>query len=146
VDRGVALVLTLLVGALIAFQPPANALLARHVGDLGAAFSSLVISTLLLGVLLIAAGKASQLGGLTGLRPEHTLGGVGGAAIVFVTIVAVRSLGAGGVAAAVVATQLIAAALIDRFGLLGVDEEPLTLPRIGGIALLIAGTLLVTSG
>jgi bacterial/archaeal transporter family-2 protein len=146
VDKGVALVLTLLVGALIAFQPPANALLARHVGDLGAAFSSLVISTLIVGVLLIAAGEVSQLGGLTGLRPEHTLGGVGGAAIVVVTIAAVRSLGAGGVAAAVVATQLIAAAMIDRSGLLGVDEAPLTPARIGGIALLIAGTLLVTSG
>jgi bacterial/archaeal transporter family-2 protein len=145
VGRGLAIVLTLAAGALVAFQPPANALLARRVGDLGAAFTSLLLSTLIVGGLLVLAGETGQLGGLSGLRPQHLLGGIAGAAIVLVSLITVRPLGVGGVAAALVATQLIFSALIDRFGALGVRETPLSAPRVLGIALLIAGTVLVTS-
>jgi transporter family-2 protein len=145
VSRGLAIVLTLAAGALVAFQPPANALLARRVGDLGAAFTSLLLSTLIVGGLLVLAGETGQLGRLGELRAEHLLGGIAGAAIVLVSLITVRSLGVGGVAAALVATQLIVSALIDRFGALGVPEIALTLPRVAGIGLLIAGTVLVTS-
>lgn len=144
-DRTPALLLTLAAGALVAFQPPANALLARHVGDLGAAFTSLVISTAIVAVLLVAAGEIGQLGGLDAFRPVHLLGGVAGATIVLVSLIAVRSLGVGGVTAALVATQLIVAVLIDRLGIVGVAETPLTATRLAGVGLLIAGTLMVTS-
>lgn len=143
--RGLAIVLTLAAGALVAFQPPANALLARRVGDIGAAFTSLLLSTLIVGGLLVLAGETGQLGRLNAFRPEYLLGGIAGAAIVLVSLITVRPLGVGGVAAALVATQLIFSALIDQFGALGVRETPLTAPRLLGIALLIAGTVLVTS-
>src|SRR3954471_19900327 len=107
-DRLAALVATLAVGALVAFQPPANALLARHVADIGAAFTSLVISTVITGVLLLAVGDVGHLRGLEHFRPEYALGGIAGAAIVLVSLITVRQLGAGGVVAALVATQLIA--------------------------------------
>lgn len=144
-DRTAALLLTLAAGALVAFQPPANALLARHVGDLGAAFTSLVISTAIVAVLLLAAGELGRLQGLDAFRPVHMLGGIAGATIVLVSLIAVRSLGVGGVTAALVATQLIAAVLIDRLGIVGVAETPLTVTRLAGVGLLIAGTLMVTS-
>jgi hypothetical protein len=47
-SRGVAFACTLAVGGLIALQPPANAALARHVGDLGAALISAVITVTIL--------------------------------------------------------------------------------------------------
>jgi transporter family-2 protein len=144
-DRGPALAVTLLVGALIAFQPPANAALARQVGDLGSAFVSLAVSTLLIGALLVVFGEPGQLRGLSGVRPEHGMGALGGAAVVFVTIAAVRPLGAAGVAAALVATQLSVSALIDRFGVLGVDRVALSPTRLLGVVLLVVGTVLVTS-
>jgi bacterial/archaeal transporter family-2 protein len=144
-DRGLALVATLGVGALVAFQPPVNAMLARHVGDLGAAFTSLALSTLIIGVMLLAAGEVGELRGLSGFRPVHALGGIAGAAIVFVSLVTVRSLGAGGVAAALVTTQLVTAALLDRAGVLDLTGTPLSGQRLLGIALLVAGTILVTS-
>jgi transporter family-2 protein len=143
-DRGVALLLTLATGALIAFQPPSNALLARHVGDLGAAFVSLIISTIIVGCLLLATSDAGALGGLSDLRPPHVIGGIGGAAIVVVTIVAVRPLGAAGVVAALVTTQLITSLVIDKLGLLDVTVHGLTPTRVAGAALLIAGLFLVT--
>jgi transporter family-2 protein len=143
--RGLAIVVTLAAGALVAFQPPANALLARKVGDLGAAFTSLLLSTAIVGVLMVVAGQAGQLQGLGGFKPEHLLGGVAGAAIVLVSLITVRSLGVGGVAAVLVSTQLIFSALIDRLGWLDVEKVGLTAPRLLGVGLLIAGTALITS-
>jgi transporter family-2 protein len=143
--RGLAIVVTLAAGALVAFQPPANALLARKVGDLGAAFTSLLLSTAIVGVLMVVAGQAGQLQGLGGFKPEHLLGGVAGAAIVLISLITVRSLGVGGVAAVLVSTQLIFSALIDRLGWLDVEKVGLTAPRLLGVGLLIAGTALITS-
>lgn len=144
-DRGAAVILTLLVGGLIALQPPANALLARITGDLGAAFVSLVVATAIVGVLLVLVGDPGGLRGLSGLRPEHLIGGVAGAAVVAVTIVTVRPLGAGGVTAALVAMQLIVSAVADRFGWLGLEREPLGVQGWAAMALLLGGTLLMTT-
>jgi transporter family-2 protein len=143
-DRNLALLATLAVGGLVAFQAPGNALLAREVGDLGAALTSLVISGVIVGVLLVVAGDPGELAGLRDLRPVHLLGGLGGAAIVLVGLVAVRQLGAGGVTAALVATQLAMSALGDRYGWVGLERSPLTAAKLAGIGLLLLGTWLVT--
>jgi transporter family-2 protein len=144
-DRTLAIVLTLLVGGLVAFQPPANELLARHVSDLGATLVSLTISWVIIAALLLTAGDVSQLSNIGSFKFEHALGGISGAAIVFISIVAVRSLGAGGVAALLVAGQLIISAVLDRLGVLGLEQVGLSATRLAGIGLLIAGAVLVTS-
>lgn len=145
-ERALAIIATLLAGALVAAQPPANAQLSNHVGALGAAFVSLVISTLIVGALLLATGSYSDLGGIGGMQPQHLLGGIAGAAIVAVSIIAVKELGAGGVAAATVCTQLVFSVVLDRLGLFDLEEVGLTPLRVLGIVLLIAGTVAVTSG
>jgi bacterial/archaeal transporter family-2 protein len=142
-DRIGALVVTLAVGALIALQPPANALLARTVSDLGAAFVSLVISTLIVGVLLLVFGDPASLRGLSEFRPEYALGALGGAAVVLVSLITVRELGVGGVTAALVATQLIASVIVDRLGWLGVDVVSFGWQRGAGVSLLMLGTWLI---
>ena len=144
-SRALALVATLVTGGLVAAQPPANELLARHVTVLGAAFVSLVVSTTIVGVLLVLAGDPSALTGLSHLRAVHLLGGIAGAAIVTVSVVAVRHLGASGVTAALVATQLSVSVVLDRFGLLGLEGNTITVPRLAGIGLLFLGTYLVVS-
>ena len=144
-ERILALLATLAVGGLVATQPPANELLSRHVGAIGAAFCSLALSTLIMGTILLVAGDAGRLSGLSGYRPEYALGALAGVAVVFVSLVTVKHLGATGVTAALVATQLIVSAVLDRFGLLGLEEVGLTPARLIGIGLLIAGTVLVTS-
>jgi transporter family-2 protein len=143
-SRPVAFICTLAVGGLVAFQPPANAALAGKVGDLGAAFISVAISFTILGVLLVVVGDPGRLSGLSGFRPEYALGGIGGAAIVAVALIAVRPLGAGGVIALLVAAQLAVGLLVDRFGWFGVERVGLGAERIGGLVLVIAGTLLIT--
>ncbi len=145
-DRPVALVATLLVGLLVAAQPAVNGSLRGDVGDLGAAFVSLAGSLLIVTVLLLTVGDVGQLrDGLGQVRPVHALGGLAGASVVFVSLVAVRTLGAGGVAAALVTTQLTGAVVLDRLGVLDLPGTPITPSRVLGIGLLIAGTVLVTS-
>ncbi len=71
------------------------------------------------------------------------VGGLLGAAYVTVALVAVRTLGAAGLTAAVITGQLAISVLIDRFGLLGVAKHPVTAPRIAGLVLLVVGVVLV---
>ena len=144
-DRVLAIVATICVGGLIAFQPPVNSQLGRHVGVLGAAFVSTTISALVLLVLYTAAkGGFGELSALRGVPWYELTGGLMGAILVTVSLVTVRTLGAGGVVAATVAGQLIVAALLDRAGVLGLERHGLTPPRLAGMGLLVLGTLLVT--
>jgi transporter family-2 protein len=39
--------------------------------------------------------------------------------------------------------QQLASALIDQFGLFRMPRRPLTAPRVGGLVLLIAGSVLI---
>jgi transporter family-2 protein len=143
-DRAVALILALAAGGLVAFQPPANAQLGHHVGDYGATFVSLLISFVIVTVLLFVTGQQGRLSGLSGFRPEYALGGIAGASIVAISLITVRPLGAGGVTAALVAGQLVVSVVIDKLGILGLREVQLGWERVLGVALVIAGALLVT--
>jgi len=144
VDRPLALLAVLIVGGLIALQPPVNSQLARETSVLGAAFISTAISALIMGVVFFAAGGASQLASLPSVPVGYLTGGLFGAVLVSVSLVAVRTLGAGGVVAATVCTQLIVSAALDRFGVLGLTQLGLTPLRLCGFALLLTGTLMVT--
>ena len=73
----------------------------------------------------------------------YLTGGVLGAVYVTTALVAVRTLGAGGVTAATIAGQLTLSVTLDRLGVLGLEERALTSSRLLGVALLAAGTFLV---
>jgi len=55
----------------------------------------------------------------------------------------VSTLGVSALTAVVIAGQLAAAVLIDRFGLLGIAKQPIDTSRILGLVLLVAGVVLV---
>jgi len=140
----VALLCTIAVGLLVGLQPASNAALSEHIGDLGAAFVSLLVATTIIGVLLLVAGHPGQLTGVTALRPEHLVGALGGAAVVAIGLVAVRPLGAGAVIALLVAGEVIISIVADRLGWFGLPHVGIGIPRLLGVALIIAGTALVT--
>lgn len=140
-----AIAATIVVGGLIAFQPPVNAQLARHVDVVGAAFVSTTVSALiLLAIYLSVKGGFGELSALREVPWYEMTGGVMGAILVSVSLVTVRTLGAGGVVAATVAGQLIVAAVLDRAGVLGLEKVGLTATRLAGMGLLVLGTLLIT--
>ncbi|MDQ6914741.1 MAG: DMT family transporter [Actinomycetota bacterium] len=143
-DRGLAVVLTALVGGLIALQAPINSMLGRAVGTWQAAAVSFGIGTVVLvGIVLIGAGGFGDLGEVRHLSWYYLLGGVLGAAYVTTVLVTVRSLGAGGVTAATIAGQLTMAIVVDQLGVLGVHRHPIDAARVVGVLLLAAGTYLV---
>jgi bacterial/archaeal transporter family-2 protein len=142
-DRGLAVLFTALVGGLIALQPPINAGLGRATGNLPAALVSFAVGTLLLAVIVALTGKAGGLSSTFDVRWYYLIGGMLGAAYVTVALIAVSSIGAGGVAAATITGQLAMAVIIDRLGILGLEETSLSATRIAGVVLLLAGTYLV---
>ncbi len=142
--RTVATVCTLAAGLLVGLQPAANAAVSDHVGDLGAAFVSLVVATAIIAVLLLVVGHPGRLAGVTSIKPVELVGALGGAAVVVVGLAAVRPLGAGAVIALLVAGQVIIAVVADRLGWFGLDHVGLGAGRLLGVALVIVGTVLVT--
>jgi transporter family-2 protein len=139
----VAVLLTAVVGGILALQAPINAGLGKATGQLSAALVSFVVGTLLLAVIVGLSGDVGGLGSTFDVRWYYLIGGALGAAYVTVALIAVRSIGAGGVAAATITGQLIFAVVIDRLGILGLDRTPITAPRVAGVVLLLAGTYLV---
>src|SRR5438093_11312725 len=142
-DRGLAVLLTAAVGGLIALQPPINAGLGRATGNLPAALVSFAVGTLLLALIVALVGQAGGLSSTFDVRWYYLIGGLLGAGYVTVALIAVSSIGAGGVAAATITGQLAASVIIDRLGILGLERTPLGATRIAGVALLLAGTFLV---
>ena len=140
----IALVATLAIGALVAAQPAVNAELAGRTSDLAAAFISASVTLLVLGIVFLAFGDHGSLGKLREVPIGYLAGGIMGAAIIGVSLVTVRQLGAGGVAAAAIAGQIIVAAVLDQLGVLGLTKVPLTPLRLVGVVSLIFGTLVIT--
>jgi transporter family-2 protein len=142
-DRGVAVMVMAAVGGLIALQPAINAGLGRATGNIAAAFVSFAIGTLVLATIVVIAGQAGGVSSALDVRWYYLLGGVLGAAYVFTALVTVSSIGAGGVAAATITGQLTLSVIIDRLGILGLEEQPISAERIVGVVLLLAGTVLI---
>ena len=143
-SSGLAVVLTAAVGGLIAAQAPINSMLGKSVGTFQAAFVSFAIGTILLAVIAgLARGGFSQIPEARHLSWYYLTGGVLGAIYVTTVLVTVRELGAGPVVAATVAGQLTFGVVIDQYGWLGVEKEPVTVAKVIGIVLLAAGVYLM---
>lgn len=140
--KGIALLLSAVAGMLVAMQPPINSKLGHAVGTFAAATISFLVGSVVLLVVAVIAG-GTHLDGLRGVPWWYFAGGFIGAVFVASSLVTVRTLGAGGVVAATIAGQLTASVVIDRFGLLGIAQKPLTLVRVVGILLLAAGVFLI---
>lgn len=143
-EKWLPVIATVVAGSLVAMQAPINSGLGKAVGSLAAASVSFAIGlTVLVVITLVAGGGFGELGAIGDLKWHYLLGGVLGAAYVTTVLISVRTLGAGGVTAATIAGQLTMSVIIDRAGLLGLEERALTSQRLIGIALLAAGTFLI---
>jgi transporter family-2 protein len=145
VSKEVAVLVTVAAGGFVAAQAPANNVLSKSLGTFGAASVNFVLGTVLILVLAFAfaGGFSGDEGAQTPPWYYWVIGGLGGVAIVVTTLVAVRELGAGGVTASVIAGQLALSVVLDRLGVLGLEERAVTWEKVLGIALLAAGTVLI---
>jgi transporter family-2 protein len=137
--------LALAAGALLPFQTGVNARLAHFVeSPVRAALVSFVVGTIVLLVLSVAILKPLPSGSKLGGAPWWAwVGGVLGAFYVAVTVVSAPRVGAATLIAALVAGQMVASLVVDHFGWVGFPVHHVSAGRIGGLALLFAGVLLV---
>src|SRR5215210_9231266 len=128
-------VFALLAGAMLPIQFGINAQLAGWVGGpVRAAFVSFVVGALalLVAVLLTARGWPDRAGD----APWWVwTGGLLGAFYVLGSIVTAPKLGAATLVAMILAGQAIASLLVDHFGWVGFEEQPISLLRILGVLL-----------
>lgn len=72
----------------------------------------------------------------------YLLGGALGVIITFTVIISIKSLGTTVGIGTILIAQLLAAALIDAFGLFGSEKVPFSFHEILGIVIMIAGIVL----
>jgi transporter family-2 protein len=131
-------------GVFLPTQGAVNTRLAHFVGGpLRASFISFVVGALVLLVVVLVAARS---GG--GENPSDApwwawVGGALGAFYVTATVVVAPRIGAAAFFGILVAAQLLMSLVIDRFGLLGFAQRGVGAPRLVGVALLVAGALLV---
>lgn len=72
----------------------------------------------------------------------YLLGGALGVIIIFTVMISIKSLGTTVGIGTILVAQLLAAALIDAFGLFGSEKVPFSLHEILGIVIMVAGIVL----
>ncbi|MCI0572363.1 MAG: DMT family transporter [Myxococcaceae bacterium] len=134
--------LMVLAGALIAFQSPINAALARGVGVFEASLVSFAVGTVAAVVVVTALGKG-DLGTVLGVPRWQLLGGLLGLTYVTLIIVSVPRIGVTVVMVTGLLGQLVTAMLIDHFGWFGLAVRPVGVPRLAGVVLLFVALYLI---
>jgi bacterial/archaeal transporter family-2 protein len=138
-----AVALTVLAGLAGSVQVAVMGRFGGRVGVLEAlAFATGVQLVLSLAILLVARAGVGGLGGAFRAPAWMWLGGVMGLTVVLAITFAQPRIGATATIGILIAGQLVMGALIDRFGLFGVDQIAISPVRLAGIALLGIGAAL----
>jgi bacterial/archaeal transporter family-2 protein len=138
----------ILVGALVSAQPPMNAILARAIGNpFGAAAISIFVAFACAIAALLFTGTGDLSRGTLAAVPWWVyLAGTVGLIFVAGGIVIAPVTGALLFFVCVVGGQLLGATLADHLGAFGLQVRPVSPQRIAGLALVLAGAILVQRG
>lgn len=142
------LLLAVIAGAVVPFQSAINANLARGLGHpLWATLASLLVSiVVLLPIMLAMRLPLPSLAFITRAPLWMWAGGAFGVCFISLALMLLPKLGASGFIALALAGQVVASLVLDHFGLFGLMERQMTLPRVFGAVLLIAGVVLIQFG
>lgn len=136
-----------LVGMAFAVQPPINGTGARI---LGSPVAMAVVSVAITLACLVAAlpffGGSVRPSALAGLPWWIVFGGFVGALVVAGGAAIAPVTGAAVFIVCLIAGQLFCSALIDHIGAFGMIERPMSAMKAGGLAVVLAGVLMVRFG
>lgn len=143
--QSVIFLAALMVGVLVPLQAGANVALGRALGHpLWATMISLAVSVICVVPMMLAFRVSGpSIAGLAGQPKWIWIGGVAGVIYITAALLLVPKLGAASFMTAVIAGQILASLAIDHFGLVGFEAKPLTLPRLIGAAVVVAGVLVM---
>lgn len=141
-----AYLVTALIGVALAMQVGLNSIVRVHVGSAaGAALINFIVGTIALAAALVLMRSpipsTAQLGGIPWWG---WLAGLAGASYVAGSAVLGPLIGGAAFIALIVAGQMTGALLLDHYGALGFPERPVTAVRLAGVALVVAGVVLLT--
>ena len=142
-----SIALAMLAGILIAIQAPTNAILGKASGSpVIAAFISFVVGTIALGAFVVRSPGGLLTPELRSVPWYAWIGGLYGAFFVAVAAFGAPRIGVGPLLTAAIACQLLAAIVLDHYGLLGLTRQPISIEKIGGVLLVLLGAWLVRRG
>ena len=139
----VAVLLALCGGIAVGFQGPLASMVGQRVGALGSGFVLHLSGAVIAGVLVLLTGWQA----MSGLRdvPWYALVGTGACGVIVIAAfsLAVPKIGMTATAGLIIASQLVVAALLDHFGLLGLAHRSMTMVRLAGMGVLMLGAWMV---
>lgn len=134
----------ILVGAGLTIQVGMNATVRLTLGSpVIATIVNFGVGLAALVLLAVATGARVVPGSAASVPTWAWFGGLLGAAYVAATTVLGPKLGAAALLALTLAGQMVAALLVDHYGVIGFPQNPVTPARLAGAALLVAGVLLI---
>ena len=139
------IIFSILAGMAMSVQGVMNTRLGEGIGNMDAnAFVQGTAFALALIVLLFwRQGSFSALGGVNKL---YWLGGVLGLVITLTVMLGIKSLGTTVAVSIILISQLLVAAIIDAFGLMGSEKVAFEWTKYAGLALMTGGVLLFRAG
>jgi bacterial/archaeal transporter family-2 protein len=137
--------LALFAGAMIPFQSAMNAQLSKSLqSPYYSALTVFVIATIAIGIYILVSQFAMPTTTQLSSAPKWSfLGGVLGCIYILLIVICAPKLGIGNVTVMVLLGQIIAAMMIDHFGLLNAVVHKINWQRAVGLLLMIAGVYLV---
>jgi bacterial/archaeal transporter family-2 protein len=141
--NALAVLMALAAGVAAALQAAVNAALGRRIGTLEAAAFQTLVALLVFALITLAARRS--FGGVGNAFREPAwlwIGGAMGALIVLTITYAPPRIGTFATASLLISLQLVATAMIDHFGLFGLERIGFTWSRAIGFVLLAAGAVL----
>jgi len=139
------LLLALIAGAMMPTQAATNNKMAAFVDSpILAAFISFFVGTVALFIYVLATG--TPLGNLASAKnapPIAWVGGFMGAFFVTAAVTLVPRLGVAMTFSLIIAGQMMVTLVLDHFGFLGLEQRPVTIPRVLGILLITGGVILI---
>ncbi len=139
-----SMIAVVLAGGATALQAPTNARLMGAVGSpVNAAFVSFAIGTAALGIVAVILQARPDVAATRALPWYIWIGGLYGAIFVVAAAWGVPRLGVALTITLMVAGQLLVGLILDHFGAFGAPQHPISLGRAAGVALVLAGVLMV---
>lgn len=135
----------LFTGIMMTVQGAINAALASKIGTYGSVLIVTFVNLILVSFLMFIIPNAISLQNLPGWNRWYLyLGGVLGVFILASINIILPRFGATLGFIYLIGGQLVAAVIIDHFGLFGLEKTPVDITKIIGITMFISGAYLVT--
>jgi len=139
------MVLGVVAGICICLEGTLNSLLGRHVGVLKAALAPFSIGLIAVIIMVIVFDKGKGIKITTWMEaPWYSyFGGVMAAIFVALIILIVPKVGITAALTSIIVGQLLMSVILDATGLFALERIPVSVPRIIGVLLLLAGMRLI---